>query len=84
VSRPVSDRLFLIAALVLALTYGAIDFLLIPGNRLDLHPVHHDDYTNLSNSVEEISWPAARPVPPSRSGCWPRRARARTASLPTS
>ena len=61
-SRPVSDRLFLIAALVLALTYGAIDFLLIPGNRLDLHPVHHDDYTNLSNSVEEISWPAARPV----------------------
>lgn len=57
-----SGRLFLLTVLVLAITYGVVDFLLIPGNRLELHPVHHDDYMNLSKSVDQVSSRPPRPA----------------------
>lgn len=39
-----------------------MDFLLIPANRVELHPLHHDDYTNLGRPLEAI-WPRpARPA----------------------
>ena len=53
---------FLVAFVVVALTYGAMDFLLIPENRLPRHPVHHDDYTNLAQTIPAVGLRSPRPV----------------------
>jgi hypothetical protein len=55
-------RLFFVAFLILTLTYCVTDFLLIPANRLELHPLHHDDYTNLGLSLNAIKPRPPRPA----------------------
>jgi hypothetical protein len=64
-ASPVSNvrwSLFFVALLVLTLTYYVTDFLLIPANRLELHPLHHDDYTNLGCTLNAIEPRPPRPA----------------------
>lgn len=69
-ARPRRDNLegeaswkeLLLAFVLLAIGYAFLDFLLIPSNRLVLHPLHHDDYTNLARSFATIGLGPPRPV----------------------
>lgn len=59
--RARSNRL-LLALLILAVAYVALDFLPIPANRVELHPLHRDDYANLARSIETLESHPPRPV----------------------
>src|SRR5687767_13565570 len=39
-----------------------INFALVPDNAVVSHPIHHDDYTNLGQSLRDLRFPSARPV----------------------
>ncbi len=59
--RARSNRL-LLALLILAVAYVALDFLPIPANRVELYPLHRDDYANLARSIETLESHPPRPV----------------------